>query len=105
MTQSPRVSVDVQVPIDHPAFAGHFPGQPLLPGVSLLAEVLEAVMQDAALSAAVGRSPRLGTAKFLAPVRPGAVISLQFDVTANAVRFDVREAGRLVASGHFEKTA
>lgn len=105
MTQAPRVSVDVQVPVDHPAFAGHFPGQPLLPGVSLLAEVLEAVMQDAALSAAVGRSPRLGTVKFLAPVRPGAAISLQFDVTANAVRFDVREADRLVASGHFEKTA
>lgn len=105
MTQAPRVNVDVQVPVDHPAFAGHFPGQPLLPGVSLLAEVLEAVMQDAALSAAVGRSPRLGTVKFLAPVRPGAVISLQFDVTANAVRFDVREADRLVASGHFEKTA
>ena len=104
MTQSPRVSVDVQVPIDHPAFAGHFPGQPLLPGVSLLAEVLEAVMYDAALSAAVGPSLRLGTVKFLAPVRPGAVISLQFDVTARAVRFDVREADRLVASGHFERT-
>jgi len=104
VTQSPRVSVDVLVPIDHPAFAGHFPGQPLLPGVSLLAEVLEAVMHDAQLSAAVGPSPRLGTVKFLAPVRPGAVISLQFDVTASAVRFDVREADRLVASGHFERT-
>ena len=105
MTQASRGSVDVQVPIDHPAFAGHFPGQPLLPGVSLLAEVLEAVMRDAALSAAVGRSPRLGTVKFRAPVRPGAVISLRFDVTASAVRFDVHEADRLMASGHFERAA
>jgi hypothetical protein len=32
------------------------------------------------------------------------VISLQFDVTASAVRFDVREADRQVASGHFERT-
>ncbi|RYY52317.1 MAG: CoA ligase, partial [Comamonadaceae bacterium] len=33
-----------EVPLDHPAFAGHFPGQPLLPGALLLSEVLEAML-------------------------------------------------------------
>lgn len=88
---------------DHPAFAGHFPGQPLLPGVTLLAEVIEAVLREPALAARVGAAPRLGVVKFLAPVRPGATLSISFDTTsATALRFEVRSANRAVASGHFE---
>lgn len=103
--QGPRV--DVHIPFDHPAFAGHFPGQPLLPGVSLLAEVLEAVLQDPALAAQVGPTPRLGAAKFLAPVRPGTTLSLEFAHSASGaggLRFDVRAGERVVASGHFERS-
>jgi 3-hydroxymyristoyl/3-hydroxydecanoyl-(acyl carrier protein) dehydratase len=98
-------SVALHISVDHPAFAGHFPGQPLLPGVSLLAEVLEAVLREPKLAAAVGTSPRLGTVKFLAPVRPGADLSLRFDSTATALKFEVREGDRLAASGHFERVA
>lgn len=95
--------MDVSIPLDHPAFAGHFPGQPLLPGVSLLSEVLEAVLRDPALAAAVGPTPRLGAAKFLSPVRPGSTLSIQFSETAGAVRFEVKAGDRAVASGHFER--
>lgn len=98
-------SIAIHVPADHPAFAGHFPGQPLLPGVTLLSEVLEAVMRDPALSARVGTAPRLGAVKFLAPVRPGATLALQFDASSAALRFEVREGDRAVASGHFETAA
>jgi 3-hydroxymyristoyl/3-hydroxydecanoyl-(acyl carrier protein) dehydratase len=86
----------------HPAFAGHFPGQPLLPGVSLLAEVLEAILDDAALAAVVGDAPRIGAAKFLAPVRPGAMLNLQLDGSPRGVRFEVKEGERIAASGLFE---
>jgi len=95
----------VHIPADHPAFAGHFPGQPLLPGVSLVAEVLEAVMREPALMARVGPAPRIGMVKFLAPVRPGATLSLQLDARANALRFELREGERVVASGNFEAAA
>jgi 3-hydroxyacyl-[acyl-carrier-protein] dehydratase len=98
-------TVDVYVPADHPAFAGHFPGQPLLPGVSLLAEVLEAVMREPALAARVGPTPRIGVVKFLAPVRPATTISLQFDTGPGTLRFEVRAGERVVASGHFERPA
>ncbi|MET0335066.1 MAG: hypothetical protein ABW190_12400 [Rhizobacter sp.] len=97
--------MSVFIPPDHPAFAGHFPGQPLLPGVSLLAEVLEAVMRDPALAAQAGPTPRLGAAKFLAPVRPGSTLTFHFSDSPTALRFEVRVGERAVASGHFERSA
>ena len=30
----------IEIGADHPAFDGHFPGRPILPGVALLAAVL-----------------------------------------------------------------
>ena len=97
--------MDVFIPFDHPAFAGHFPGQPLLPGVSLLAEVQEAVMRDPALAAQVGPAPRLGAAKFLSPVRPGSTLTIRFHESASALRFEVAVGERTVASGHYERAA
>jgi 3-hydroxyacyl-[acyl-carrier-protein] dehydratase len=97
--------VSVFIPLDHPAFAGHFPGQPLLPGVSLLAEVLEAVMRDPSLAAQVGATPRLGAAKFLSPVRPGSTLEVNFAAATTALRFEVKAGERVVASGHFERSA
>ncbi len=98
----------LRIPVDHPAFPGHFPGQPLLPGVALLAEVIEAVLADAALARRLGPVPRLANVKFLAPVRPGADIAIELDATGRGLRFALRDRSqgdRLAASGHFEEAA
>ncbi|MEO7403341.1 MAG: 3-hydroxyacyl-ACP dehydratase [Burkholderiales bacterium] len=55
------------IPADHPALAGHFPGNPIVPGVTLLA-VVEGDAR-AFLGAGV-RLVGLPVAKFLAPVKP-----------------------------------
>ena len=94
--------IDLHIAADHPAFDGHFPGRPLLPGVTLLAEVLEAVLDDPALAAIVGSAPRIGAAKFLAPVRPGARLTLRLDATRRGIRFEVMDGERVAASGLFE---
>lgn len=96
------LSVPLHIAADHPAFEGHFPGNPLLPGVSLLAEVLEVLLHDPALSERVGSRPRIAIAKFLAPVLPGATLDLRLQLNGTKVQFDVRQGDRLAASGHFD---
>ena len=93
------------VPVDHPAFAGHFPGQPLLPGVALLSEVIEAVLREPGLAALLGPAPRLANAKFLSPVRPGDTLALALVRHGDRLTFDLRCGDRAVAAGQFEPAA
>lgn len=89
---------------DHPAFAGHFPGQPLLPGALLLAEVLDAAQREPALAALIGPCPSVAQAKFLAPVPPGCVLQIEWTPRHGALAFDVRRDGVSVARGQFGAT-
>ena len=85
-----------QVPVEHPAFAGHFPGHPILPGVVLLDR---AIWLAQSLSAEASLS--VSQCKFLSPVGPGEVLTFVFAPDARGGwRFAVEAAdGRSVASG------
>ena len=89
----------VEIAADHPAFEGHFPGRPILPGVALLAAVLEAAAAEPGLAACIGSAPRLSFVKFLAPVGPGATLAIAFRLGATAVDWQIDERDRAVASG------
>jgi 3-hydroxyacyl-[acyl-carrier-protein] dehydratase len=91
----------VDVGADHPAFAGHFPGRPVWPGVALVAEVLEAARAEPELARRIGSVPRLGVVKFLAPVLPGARLEIEFRAGAGGLEFSVSDGGRIAASGRF----
>ena len=82
------------VPEQHPAFVGHFPGAPLLPGVMLLDEMLHSLGDTAG-------DWIVSSAKFLHPVRPGETLTLEHNVLASgSIRFVIRSAaaGALVAT-------
>ncbi|MEC5384185.1 3-hydroxylacyl-ACP dehydratase [Uliginosibacterium sp. H3] len=85
---------------DHPAFAGHFPGRPIVPGALLIDLAIRAVAQ------ATGRRiSSVAQAKFLSPALPGEPLSLSFDAGADSVRFDIETAHeggvRKLVSGRF----
>ncbi len=78
-----RNDVEISFPVDHPAAAGHFPGNPIVPGALLLDRALRAI----GLTAPV----EIRHAKFLRPVRPGDKVILHWKSTPNGgVDFECR---------------
>jgi 3-hydroxyacyl-[acyl-carrier-protein] dehydratase len=91
------------VPRDHPAFAGHFPGRPVLPGVALLAEAIAAVTEATGTRV---QDWSLESAKFHAPVGPDARLVVNHAPThTGAVRFEIRCGDVAVASGALVRAA
>ena len=85
------------VAADHPAFAGHFPGRPIVPCVVLLDRAI--VFAEQLLGQPVSHW-QVGNAKFFSPVDPGEVLSFTLQLKASgAIAFTVCGAGRDVASG------
>ena len=87
------------VPLDHPAFAGHFPGTPILPGVMLLDTALCAIAAATGIAADICE---ISSIKFLSPARPGDELVIQHSLSASGtIRFDIVAAAekRKIASG------
>lgn len=80
-------------------FAGHFPDAPVVPGVLLLALVLDAA--DAWLGTAV-HPARLRQAKFPAPWLPGMAVRACLEYDARQLRFEVKASEQTLALGVFE---
>ena len=83
------------IPADHPALPGHFPGQPIVPGVVLLDRVIEAI------EAGHGPLPplRLPQVKFLHPLLPGQAAQVCLEGEAPRWRFRVLRGDTVLASG------
>lgn len=89
----------VPLPIDpvHPAYAGHFPGRPILPGVVLLDAAVHLLAAREGRAIAGGQ---IKSAKFLSPVLPGESLTLHYSAAPSGdLRFDIRSDARSVASG------
>lgn len=83
---------------DHPCLPGHFPGQPVVPGVVILDLVGE---HARVLLGGDLRLRHIPQVKFLAPLLPGqaASIELAADAAQGRVRFRVVRERALLASG------
>lgn len=73
---------------DHPALPGHFPGNPIVPGVVLLDEVLSLVKERS-------EQIHIPSAKFHAPLRPAE----EFVIRIEHNKFSVHRGETLIASG------
>lgn len=84
------------VPLDHPAFAGHFPGTPILPGVVLLDIALQIIAGEIAPDQC-----EIASVKFLSPAVPGEELTIRHTVSAGGtIRFDINAGMRKIAVGN-----
>ncbi len=87
----------------HPALPGHFPGQPLVPGVLILEQV--------ALALRAWQGQRLGRvieAKFMGPLLPGESAQLELSHTggnSSRISFRIQRDASVLARGIVEGAA
>ena len=89
---------------DHPAFAGHFPGAPVLPGVVLLSLVMQVLAEAPELSAGLGAAPQIDQVKFLHPVGPGQTLRVSLAAQGHGVGFAIHLGLRIVVTGRLSGT-
>lgn len=85
------------IPASHPSLPGHFPGQPIVPGVVILDAVLQ-VLRDWRPDSKLVALPNV---KFLSPLLPGEafVIELSQEDASRPVRFECRTGERRLTQG------
>lgn len=82
------------VPTDHPSFAGHFLGNPLVPGALLLRWMIEALQQQNIAVYLIKQC------KFLNIVRPGDQLRFHLTINNGSVAVDIFCAATPVAKAH-----
>lgn len=90
------------VPLNHPAFAGHFPSNPILPGVVLLDIALQAIADGSGVALDICE---ISSVKFLSPTRPGDELIIQYAILDKGrINFDILAGARKVATGNIIPT-
>jgi 3-hydroxymyristoyl/3-hydroxydecanoyl-(acyl carrier protein) dehydratase len=92
---------ELRIDPGHPAFPGHFPGFPVLPGAVLLDEALAAIADIHRVDLTQWRV----ATKFLEPVRPGDRLTLEFSALSSPIRFSIRRAESCVVTGTLSAVA
>ena len=91
------------VPTDSPWFVGHFPNEPILPGIALINLTQQAIIEDAALKGEEIIFEALKRVRFTGPVRPGE--SLKVNITCEEAgeetlfTFKVAHEENIICSG------
>jgi 3-hydroxyacyl-[acyl-carrier-protein] dehydratase len=93
-------SLSFSIDQHHPAYAGHFPGMPITPGVVLLDEAMHRIAEAEKLNL---QHCKLNSAKFLKPVLPGTPLMLHYDCRPNGnINFEIKDHEEsVVALGAF----
>jgi acyl-CoA synthetase (AMP-forming)/AMP-acid ligase II len=82
---------EIAFPADHPTAAGHFPGDPVIPGAVLLDRVMTVLGIDPPCT--------LRDAKFLRPVRPGDRLTVTCRHVEGGMKFEGSLDGTIAVTG------
>ncbi len=94
-------TVERTISAHHPSLAGHFPGNPLVPGVMLLDEILDAFTEWQGPCHLKG----ISAVKFLAPVLPNQTFRITLVLSdTGMVRFRCSRNDELLVQGQMTIT-
>lgn len=86
-----------------PWFSGHFPGEPILPGIAILSMVKEAVLAEESRKGRRIRIHGINRVRFRLPVRPDDLLTLAFSMSGQEGKpvysFKVSLDGKTVCNG------
>lgn len=89
--------ITVTIGTDHPSLQGHFPGNPIVPGVVLLGEVMKAIRQVEQVPLNVGG---FQSVKFISPLFPDESLTIRLEPYDNGMRaFTCHSQTHPIASG------
>jgi 3-hydroxyacyl-[acyl-carrier-protein] dehydratase len=87
----------VTISAGHPSLAGHYPGHPVVPGVVMLGEIMDAIREMVKECIEFVGIP---SAKFMAPLRPGEPLAIRLDQQGDGdTEFRCTTGSQLIASG------
>ena len=72
-----RITASARVPADSVWYAGHFPGNPILPGIAVLALVEEAILASELREKRRVEITGIGRVRFRLPVKPDDLMTLK----------------------------
>ena len=93
---TPEITASLRIASTHPSLPGHFPGNPIVPGVVLLDRVA------AALETSGARLARIGVVKFLTPLKPEEDATLAIARDGARVSFRIDRDGTPILRGEGE---
>lgn len=80
----------------HPALPGHFPGNPVVPGVVLLDHVQQAAQQWLGRPVTPAALPQV---KFMAPLLPEQHAEIHLRLLGSELRFSIHRGEEVIAQG------
>lgn len=83
-----------RIAAEDPCLVGHFPGNPIVPGVVVLERVIEAVAAQSGR-----RVAGIQRCKFAGPLRPGEACAIEWAPQDGALRFVCSGSGGVLARG------
>jgi 3-hydroxymyristoyl/3-hydroxydecanoyl-(acyl carrier protein) dehydratase len=96
MNAASGITESLRIPSTHAALPGHFPGNPIVPGVVLLDRVAAAIEKSGE------RLARIGVVKFPSPLKPEETATLAIARDGTRVSFRIDRDGTPILRGEGE---
>jgi len=98
-SDSKQIAADVQVPLNSPWFCGHFPGEPILPGVAQLGIVFDAINQSGNRNMKISHISRVRFKQIIRPDDQLRIIARFRKDHPESYYFSIMVAEELACSG------